>query len=114
MEVIKDDYQVRYESETATLNFKGLLRESKIADYQPIQQLLDDVTALEPSTITMNLHQLEFLNSSGMTILSRFVIGLRKKKTIQLVVRGSDKIPWQKKSLGNWQRLMPSLTLDLE
>lgn len=114
MEVKTDDYRVWYEPETATANFQGLLRESGIAEYKPIEQLLEEAIAQDPPTLTLNLQQLEFLNSSGMSILSRFVIGVRKKKTIQLIVRGSNEIPWQKKSLGNWQRLMPGLTLEFE
>lgn len=113
MEVKTDDYQVWYEPATATMSFKGLLRENGIANYKPIEDLLDEVIAQEPAKITMNVQELEFLNSSGMTILSRFVIGVRKKKTMELVVHGSNHIPWQKKSLGNWQRLMPNLILAL-
>ena len=112
MEIKTDDYRIWYNSETKTVNFQGLLRESEIADYQPIEQLLDKVMAQELPTITMNLKELEFLNSSGMSILSRFVIGVRKKKTTQLVVKGTKAIPWQGKSLANWQRLMPTLTLE--
>ena len=114
MEIKTDDYRVWYEAATATVNFQGLLRESGIPDYQPIEQLLDQAIAQEPPTLTMNLQELEFLNSSGMSVLSRFVIGVRKKRTIQLVVKGSKEIPWQGKLLGNWQRLMPALTPDWE
>lgn len=110
MEVKTDDYKIWYEPATATVYFQGLLRESGIAEYKPIEQLLEEAIANEPATITMNLQGLEFLNSSGLSVLSRFVIGVRKKKTIQLVVKGSKGIPWQEKILGNWQRLMPALT----
>lgn len=80
MEIKTDDYRVWYNPATAIINFQGLLRESGIADYKPIEKLLEQVIALEPPTMTMNLQELEFLNSSGMSILSRFVIGVRKKK----------------------------------
>ena len=110
MEIKTDDYRVWYEPATATVNYQGLLRESGIADYKSIEQLLDEAIALAPPTMTMNLQELEFLNSSGMSILSRFVIGVRKKKTIQLVVKGAKGRPWQGKVLDNWQRLMPALT----
>lgn len=114
MEVKKDDYRVWYDPATATVNFEGLIRESQISDYKPLEELLEEVIAQKPPVISMNLKELEFLNSSGMTILSRFVIGVRNKKMIQLVVRGSQKIAWQNKSLPNWQRLMPGLTLEYE
>jgi hypothetical protein len=114
MEIKTDDYRVWYDPATATVYFQGLLRESGIADYKTIEQLLHEVIAQEQPTLTMNLQELEFLNSSGMSILSRFVIGVRKQNTIQLVVKGAKGIPWQGKSLGNWQRLMPTLTLEWE
>ena len=114
MDIKTDDYSVRYEPTTATVNFQGLLRLAGIPDYEPIIQLLDDITQQEPATITMNLIELKFLNSSGMSVLSRFVIGVRKKKTTQLVVKGSQSISWQEKSLNNWQKLMPTLTLEWE
>jgi hypothetical protein len=114
MEIKTDDYSVEYEPTTATVNFQGLLRLPGIPDYEPIIQLLNDVTEQEPPTITMNVQELKFLNSSGMSVLSRFVIGVRKKKTIGLVVKGSQSISWQEKSLNNWQRLMPALTLEWE
>lgn len=110
MQIKTDDYKIWYEDATATLYFQGLLRESGIADYKPIEQLLEEVIAHEPVTITMNIQELEFLNSSGTSILSRFVIYVRKKNTIGLVVKGSKRIPWQENILRNWQRLMPALT----
>lgn len=112
MEIKTEDYSVWYETGTATVNFQGLLRLAGIPDYEPIVQLLNDVTDQEPPTITMNLQKLKFLNSSGMSVLSRFVISVRKKKTVQLVIKGSQSIPWQDKSLNNWQRLMPALTIE--
>ncbi len=114
MEVKTNDYRVWYDPETATVNFQGLIRESQIADYKPLEELLEGVIAQKPPVIAMNLQELEFLNSSGMTILSRFVIGVRNKKIIQLVVCASKKIAWQNKSLVNWQRLMPGMTLKYE
>lgn len=110
MEVKTDDYRVWYEPEVATVNFQGLLREGTIADYKVIEQLLDWALTPELQTLTLNLQGLEFIDSSATSVLSRFVIGIRKKKTIQLAVKASKSIPWQEKLLDNWQRLMPTLT----
>ena len=57
---------------------------------------------------------LEFLNSSGISILSKFVISVRKKKNISITVKGSNSIPCQGKYLKNLQRLMPNLKLEFE
>ncbi|MEQ8753895.1 slr1659 superfamily regulator [Coleofasciculus sp. G1-WW12-02] len=112
MSIQTEDYTVWYEPTTATVNFKGLLRESLISDYKPIEELLDQVMVQELPLITMNLQQLEFLNSSGMSVLSRFVIRVRKQKITQLMVKGSTQMPWQNKLLSNWQRLVPTLKME--
>jgi len=112
MNIQTEDYTVWYEPTTATVNFTGLLRESLINDYKPIEELLDQVMVKELPLITMNLQQLEFLNSSGMSVLSRFVIRVRKQKITQLTVKGSTQMPWQEKLLSNWQRLMPTLKVE--
>lgn len=113
-EIKGENYSVDYEPETTTVNFQGSLRLSGMPEYAPIVNLLEQVSAQQPATITLNLQGLEFLNSSGISMLSKFVIGARKKKTIQIVVKGSHGIPWQGKSLKNLQRLMPNLKLELE
>lgn len=113
-EIEGETYTVRYEPETATITFQGSLRLSGMTEYEPIVQLLDEVTAQEPSTITLDLRQLAFLNSSGINVFSKFALNARKQKTIKVVVKGSEAVPWQGKSLKNLQRLMPDLVLELE
>lgn len=93
---------------------QGSLRLNGTEEYAPIVQLLNELADQEPPMITLNLRELEFLNSSGINVLSKFVIQVRQKGTIQMVVQGSKAIPWQGKSLKNLQRLMPALQLELE
>jgi hypothetical protein len=68
----------------------------------------------DPEVMTIDLKELGFLNSSGISMLSKFVLGLRKNKTVQLVVLGSNEMPWQGKSLKNLQKFLPSLKLEVE
>ena len=114
MEVKSEDYSVSYDADTVNVSFQGSLRLSGTDEYAPIVELLNESAKDVPETITLDLKQLEFLNSSGISMLSKFVINIRKKKTIGICVKGSKEIPWQGKSLKNLQRLMPSLTLELE
>ena len=114
MEIKTEDYKIVYDTETATVTCQGSLRLNGMVEYEPIVRLLVEVAELEPPIITLNLCELEFLNSSGINVLSKFVIKVRQKKNIQMVVCGSKSIPWQGKSLKNLQRLMPSLTLELQ
>jgi hypothetical protein len=109
-----EEYRVDYDEGTNTISFQGSLRLSGMEEYAPIVAILETIAKQNPSVITLNLLELEFLNSSGISMLSKFVIKIRQKKEIGMVVKGSKSIPWQGKSLKNLQRLMPSLTLEIE
>ena len=113
-EIKGEDYSIKYDRESVTVCFLGELSLSGPAEYAPIVELLDEVANPEPPTITLNLKKLKFVNSSGISMLSKFVITVRKKKTIQLLVLGSNDIPWQQKSLKNLEKLLPALKLELE
>jgi hypothetical protein len=72
------------------------------------------VAETEPDTMTLDLRNLAFVNSSGISMLSKFVLSMRKKKGVQLVVLGSNDMPWQGKSLKNLEKLLPGLKLEIE
>ncbi|MDY7012404.1 MAG: hypothetical protein SVX43_02180 [Cyanobacteriota bacterium] len=114
MEIEGDSYCVQYDGETATVSCKGSLRLSDMEEYKPIVNLLNEVAQQKPPLITLDLRALEFLNSSGINVLSKFVIRVRQQKTLAMKILGSQKIPWQLKSLKNLQRLMPALQLEIE
>jgi len=111
-EIKTDDYCVLYDADAKTVACEGSLRLSGMAEYEPISQLLNTISELDLDSVVLDLKNLEFLNSSGISMLSKFVIKVRHKKTVQMIVRGSKSIPWQGKSLKNLQRLMPSLNLE--
>lgn len=106
-----EDYKAQYNSETATVFLEGFLRLNGIEAYQPIMDLL--LAATDSSTCTVDLQKLEFLNSSGISMLSMFVVKVRDKGQIQLCFRGTESILWQTRSLKNLKRLMPDLTIEL-
>lgn len=112
MELHTNEYHINFDAQTTTIHCQGSLRLNGMEEYGPITQLFNQVAALEPPVITFNLRNLAFLNSSGINVLSKFVIKVRQNKNIQIVVQGSSQIPWQGKSLKNLQRLMPTLKLE--
>ena len=113
-EIKGEDYTVKYDLEAATVNFDGELALTSPQEYKPIRDKLDEMADKKPATITLNLRKLTFLNSSGINMLSKFVIYVRKKEEIELVVLGSNEIAWQSKSLQNLKKLLPTLKLKLE
>lgn len=105
-------YKVVHDPVTSTVRLSGVMRLNGMAEYAPIAGLLSSgLTGTE--ALTVDVAGLEFLNSSGIAVLSKFVIEARNSGTA-LTIRGSKSIAWQGKSLANLQRLMPTLTMDMQ
>ncbi len=111
-----EEYSVEYNNNTQTVTFIGSMRLRTSEEYEPITQLLQqahEATGAE-NTLTLDFSELKFLNSSGINIVSRFVIFARKQEKIVLQVNGSQEVYWQKKSLTNLQRLWPKVKIDIQ
>lgn len=114
MEIKGENYTVWIDNNHNIVNFIGSLRLGGMEEYAPILNLLNSAANSNTESVILNLQNLEFLNSSGISMLSKFVIEMRKRKAENIKIIGSHLIPWQGKSLKNLQRLMPSLVLELQ
>lgn len=114
MEIKTDDYHIAYDKEQATVTCKGSLLLSGSDEYAPILELLIQAATQQNEQLTLDLRPLEFLNSSGINTLTKFVINVRNRQNLQLIGLGYEEIPWQVRLLRNLQRLMPDLQLNLE
>lgn len=141
MEIKGTEYHIVYDPDSTTITCKGSLRlygadgfltisafeqnrmaKETLSSQQPsanegyasITELLFEVAEQKPSMITLDLRQLEAMNSSGINVFSKFVIKVRGYQTIQLAVYGNTLFAWQQKVLKNFQKLLPSLRLEWE
>lgn len=110
-EIKHADYQVIYDPATAIVVCAGSYRLSG-PEYDAILEVMNAAADAGHPVLTLDVSDLQFLNSSGINTLSKFVIRMRKQPASQLIVKGSEQYPWQKKSLINLQRLLPGLQLE--
>jgi hypothetical protein len=108
-----ESFEIRMDDDNAIVFFKGALRLSGMDDYAPILRMLKETLVRPAVPIVLDLRELDFLNSSGITMFSRFVIEARDHVGIDLKFLASASVPWHARSLKNLQRLMPSLNVCL-
>jgi len=113
MEIQHDDYQVLFNSDENTVLCSGSFRLTG-SEYGPIMEILNTVADDQPEFLIMDLTALKFLNSSGINTLCKFVMRLRKNNINKVNVIGSNEFAWQKKSLANFKKLLPSLELEFK
>jgi len=112
MEIKSNEYRVWIQD--TTIYFEGTMRLSGAEAYAPIHQLLDETLAAKPEEIVLDLTNLEFLNSSGINVLAKFTIAVRKEPGVRITVLGSQRIPWQGKFFPNLKKLHPALELVID
>ncbi len=113
LEIKHQDYQVSYNPEDASIICSGSFR-LQSSEYEPIMDMLNDIADKKLPKLTLDVRKLQFLNSSGINTLSKFILRVRKNNASQVLVKGANEFPWQKKSLSNLQKLLPGLVLELE
>ena len=109
MKIENENYTLESDEGGNTTAIRGSLRLNGMEEYGPILEALR--AGLAGGNMNLDLSGLEFLNSSGIAMLSKFVIEARGIDGMQLTITGSVQIPWQGKSLKNLQRLFPALDL---
>jgi len=135
MEIRGENYVIRYDDSTSTVSLEGILRLYGAAGYFSIEdfnkhhdvlptnsgnsyvsimELFEFIAKQKLSSCVLNLRGLELLNSSGINVLSKFVIKIREMNATQLTIQGSQQFLWQSKVLQNLQKLMPGLNVEFD
>ena len=111
MEIKTEKYSVEYIRNDREITFKGILRLIGKDEHREIFELLteaaNDTTGLP---LTLDMSKLQFLNSSGISSLSMFIIKMRQLDK-DITILGSNSIPWQSKSLRNFQKLYKKVVI---
>ena len=113
MKIETDTYSVKEISGQSTVVMTGTLRLQGREQYQPIFDLLMEAAARSAGALTVDMKELIFLNISGISAVSLFVIEMRKIDK-PVTIKGSSNVSWQSKSLLNFQRLYEQVEIVIE
>ena len=105
-----DDYTIKF-NDNGTFVITGVLRLQSPNIYDELFAPIRDLISQGQST-TIDLCDVSFLNSSGITALARLIIIARTHEAPFLIIAKSD-VPWQKKSIMSLKRLWPKLEITL-
>ncbi len=114
IEIKHPEYEAHYDPETATITIAGILELKGTAEYTPLQNLLLEVAEQKLAIVTLNVQNVEFMNSSGISTLLRFGIKIRDLGVSRLQIIGSKSHAWQTKSLKNLQRFVQNSDIDIK
>lgn len=115
MELVEEDFSAVFSEASHTICFKGAMRLSSMRAYDVVKDFLHRAAAKVPPAgrMVIDVTALQFLNSSGITTLSIFVLAMRDAKKCRLAIRGDRRVAWQYKSLGNFKRLWNEVDLQV-
>ncbi len=109
LEIKGENFNIFYDNSSKAVNFTGRVRMRGLQEYAVVFDLFDKVLEREKHSITLDLQNLELINSSGIDMLSKFIITARKKKVVRITIIGSSAKAWQTRLLKNFNKLMPTL-----
>lgn len=111
MTIQAGDATLIYDNDDKTLKLKGSMRLANMQEYDQITVFLKEIASTNPGHFTLDFSELQFLNSSGITTISLFILACRKNNDPTLTVLGSKEISWQQKSLSNFKKLWNNVSL---
>src|SRR5680860_25795 len=99
------DAIIIYNESESVMVFEGSMRLANMKEYDVVSEFLKESTDTSDEHLTLDLKSLEFLNSSGITTLSLFVLNCKKAGNPQITVLGNNSLSWQQKSISNFKKL---------
>ena len=117
IKISKNKYNITYDPDNAILVFSGSLLLNSVVEYEPILQLLkDSADSQEPNKLDIDLYNLSFMNSSGLNMMTKFIMYFNEVKQykLQLSIIINKNILWQKKLCINMKKLLSSLNVKYE
>ncbi len=114
MELTAGESILKFDKQNSILIMQGSMRLANLTEYDKVLKFLNEITNMVSDVLTVDMKNLTFLNSSGITTLSMYILGIKKIGKPKIIVLGSNKVSWQDKSLNNFHKLWADVTITIE
>lgn len=112
MNIGREGYNVTYRDDVIRISGKLSLM---LEDYGEIETLFEQVIASAPSTITLDIRDLEYLNSSGIkTICVSLILEAADIEGLRMTILCSNHYTWQKETVPTFEDLMDNMEIIFE
>jgi len=113
MELEVGDAKLTYDNNQKTTIIDGSMRLANLSEYKVVSDFLNKISEQADDSLTLDVRNLQFLNSSGITTFSMFILSCKKQGKPKLKVLGSNDISWQEKSLRNFKKLWDDVEVEV-
>ena len=109
MNIIEDTYNITYENNIIQISGKLSLM---LEDYNKIEDFFMKILENAQNSITLDIRNLEFLNSSGIkTICVSLILEASEIEGLHLKILCSNKYTWQKETIPTFKDLMDNMEI---
>jgi len=112
MNIKGENYQITYENNVIRLSGKLSLM---LEDYRKIEELFQEVIETQPKELTLDIRELEYLNSSGIkTICVSLILEADDIEGLCMKIVCSKKYTWQLETIPTFKDLMDEIEILFE
>lgn len=114
MKITAGESTLEFIQESGTVVLKGSMRLANLMEYEVVKIFIKESYDKVQDMLTLDFRDLKFLNSSGITTISMFVLSVKRLNKAKLQIIGNSEISWQSKSLNNFKKLWNEVEIIIE
>jgi hypothetical protein len=86
-----------------------------LEDYSEIEAFFESIVASRPDKLTLDIRELEYLNSSGIKVICvNLILEAAEINDLSMTIRCSNRFTWQKETVPTFKELMDHLEIDFD
>jgi len=106
------DAFISYDPDVHQVRISGYMRMTEISDYDPFLRFLVECTEKSKRPLILDVVNLDYLNSSGITTLIMFVLTMKGTSALPVLIKGNKNTFWQTRSLHNLTKFYPAASIE--